>query len=106
MRPDILSFAEKMEDAMSRHDIIKADSWKYIDEQYLWNKLYEEFEEAITSQFPADELVDLANICMMLYHRVSESGALDKDLLEQIEGGQRDDVEIRDFEELAKELGI
>ena len=31
---------------------------------------------------------------------------IDEDILEQIEEGKRDDVEIRDFEELAEELGI
>ena len=31
---------------------------------------------------------------------------IDDDILEQIEEGKRDDAEIRDFEELAKELGI
>jgi len=30
----------------------------------------------------------------------------DKDLMEQIEEGKKDDVKILDFEELAKELGI
>jgi len=31
---------------------------------------------------------------------------IEEDILEQIEEGQRDDAEIRDFEELAEELGI
>jgi len=31
---------------------------------------------------------------------------IDDDILEQIEEGQRDDAEIRNFEELAEELGI
>jgi len=31
---------------------------------------------------------------------------IDEDILEQIEEGQRDDAEIRDFEELAEELEI
>ena len=31
---------------------------------------------------------------------------IDDDILEQIEEGKRDDTEIRDFEELVKELGI
>jgi len=31
---------------------------------------------------------------------------IDDDILEQIEEGKRDDAEIRDFEELAEELGI
>jgi PHD/YefM family antitoxin component YafN of YafNO toxin-antitoxin module len=30
----------------------------------------------------------------------------DRDLMHQIEEGKREDVKIRDFEELAKELGI
>ena len=30
----------------------------------------------------------------------------DKDLMEQIEEGKKDDVKILDFEELSKELGI
>jgi len=31
---------------------------------------------------------------------------IEEDILEQIEERQRDDAEIRDFEELAEELGI
>jgi len=31
---------------------------------------------------------------------------IDDDIMEQIEEGQRDDAEIRNFEELAEELGI
>jgi len=30
----------------------------------------------------------------------------DKDLMEQIEKGKKDNVKIRDFEELARELGV
>ena len=30
----------------------------------------------------------------------------DKDLMEQIEEGKKDNVKIRDFEELARELGV
>ena len=30
----------------------------------------------------------------------------DRDLMQQIEEGKRENIEIRDFEELAKELGI
>jgi len=68
IRPDILSFAKKMELVMKRHDFVKGDSWKDIDEEYLWRKLKEEFDEAMASRF-SEELIDLANVCMMLYYR-------------------------------------
>jgi len=68
IRPNILSFAKKMELVMKRHDLVKGDSWKDLDEEYLWDKLQEEFDEVVASRF-SKELIDLANICMVLYHR-------------------------------------
>jgi len=42
-------------------------------------------------------------------HETEEDWAvteIDDDILEQIEEGQRDDVKIRDFEDIADDLGI
>lgn len=42
----------------------------------------------------------------MNYQIAHDETEIDDDILEQIEEGQGDDAEIRDFEELAEELGI
>ncbi|AKB51762.1 hypothetical protein MSBRW_2509 [Methanosarcina barkeri str. Wiesmoor] len=86
IRLEILGFAAAMERTMRKHDPEKGESWMYCDLEFLINKLKEEFEEVITSidgeQSPKiskntiDELVDLANIAMMLRYRGIFSGAL------------------------------
>jgi len=86
IRPEILGFAAAMERTMRKHDLKKGDSWTDCDIEFLITKLKEEFGEVITSidseQSPKiskdtiDELVDLANIAMMLRYRGILSGAL------------------------------
>jgi len=68
MRDEIKEFAEMMEACMLRHDGVKADSWKTIEKAFLWKKLREEFNEAVQEP-DREELVDLANIAMMLWQR-------------------------------------
>jgi len=41
-----------------------------------------------------------------LTHKSFLVETIDDDIMKQIEEGQRDDAEIRDFEELVEELGI
>lgn len=81
-RPEIIEFAEAMEKVMSRNDKEKGDSWKTCDMDFLVNKLKEEIREWEEDNdyneryglSPADmeELVDIANVCMMLFQRIKE----------------------------------
>ena len=70
LRPSLQSFSRAMELVLMQHDLVKGDSWQSIAEGDLWIKLHEEFTEATHSK-SSEELIDLANICMMLYHRRS-----------------------------------
>ena len=65
---EIEMFAMAMETTMSRHAKNKGDSWKWCDIDFLKNKLKEEFREYQESG-DKHELVDIANICMMLFNR-------------------------------------
>ena len=50
----------------------KGDSWVTCDIEFLEKKLREEIEEYHKGEGrmkSAHELVDIANVCMMLYHR-------------------------------------
>lgn len=71
MRDEIKTFAEQMEWVMSENDISKGDSWKTCDLKFLEEKLKEEiteyFEDGITH-----ELIDIANMAMMLWNRKKE----------------------------------
>jgi len=74
MRPEIQQFAEEMEKVMAKHDQKKGDTWKEPDERndtFLWGKLKEEYLECVSAENEEGprELVDLANICMMLWTR-------------------------------------
>ena len=72
MREEIKEFAEEMERVMKEHDRYKKDSWKTCNLGYLEKKLVEEYKEWKdgTVLLPAKvEVIDVANICMMLFHR-------------------------------------
>ena len=82
IRPEILAFAEAMENTMREHDGNKGDSWKTCDIFFLVEKLAEEYTEADTAfdnfvhhDFQSGdlhfqtELVDLANVSAMLWNR-------------------------------------
>ena len=82
VRPEIVEFAIEMEMVMEEHDSKKGDSWKEpskTDIDFLYSKLAEEFAEVIAAEHGygekgvTKELLDLANITMMLFHRISES---------------------------------
>lgn len=78
MRPEIREFAEKMEEVMSMNDPKKGESWKTCSIEFLEQKLDEEYSEYrkegdFISDFcldPEKELVDIANVCMMLWNRL------------------------------------
>lgn len=77
IRKEIMRFAQEMEKIMSKHDKIKSDSWNDCSIRYLFDKLEEEWEEASIAFFnevdypkTRKELIDLSNICMMLWHRL------------------------------------
>ena len=66
------AFVMQMKVVLHRHEKLKGNSWSDCDIQFLENKLKEEFEEyedANRHSAKAEELVDIANICMMLYNR-------------------------------------
>ena len=76
MREEIRIFAEQMEKVMSEHDKEKGDSWKTMNITNLMDMLVEESEEVEEeiswdySKRLKDEVVDLANFCMMVWNRI------------------------------------
>ena len=72
MREEIKEFAEEMEKVMQKHDRYKKDSWKTCNLEYLEKKLVEEYKEWKDGNVLCplkNEVVDIANVCMMLFHR-------------------------------------
>jgi NTP pyrophosphatase (non-canonical NTP hydrolase) len=77
IRPEILQFAQQMELIMRKHDGNKGDSWKTCNVKFLISKLDEEYYEFFRetahksgiSESCAGELVDVANVAMMLWNR-------------------------------------
>ena len=74
LRKDVREFAEAMEKTLQKHDPKKGDSWKTLSTHYLWQCLNQEWNEVNTTNLNNGnrEFVDLANVCMMLYHRKKE----------------------------------
>ena len=73
VRKEIVEFTDEMERVMSKHDKKKGDSWKSCDVRHLDNKLCEEFREwDETNKCSNEELVDIANMCMMLWNRLKQ----------------------------------
>jgi len=71
-RDEIVAFAVEMERIMQEHDAVKGDTWKTCGLGFLDGKLQEEISEYVDSpcrSSKCDELVDIANICMMLHYR-------------------------------------
>jgi len=67
-RKAVLVFADAMEDVLRKHDSVKGDTWTFCDPRFLESKLTEEFQEWQGSHDPR-ELVDLANLAMMVWTR-------------------------------------
>lgn len=72
MRKEVIEFAEEMERVLQKHDTKKGDSWKALPLYSLQKKLMEEYKEAIGRETPS-EFVDVANVCLMLWHRTKTS---------------------------------
>jgi len=73
-RTEILTFADAMEAEMSRHDAEKGDSWKECDINELSDGMGEAVEQWWNNyeygyEQDADHYLDIANFCMMLWHR-------------------------------------
>jgi hypothetical protein len=63
-------FAVACETKLKKHDGDWGDVWKTCDADLLHGKLFEELGEWIkTGQVDRKELVDVANMCMMLWYR-------------------------------------
>ena len=65
---DVGMLVMAMESTLKRHEKAKGDSWKTCDIKFLENKLEEEYLEWAGNK-DKHELVDIANICMMLFNR-------------------------------------
>lgn len=66
------SFVEQMKLKLNINQEKKGDSWVTCDIKFMEDKLMEEINEYYAEKGDmkrAKELVDIANICMMLYHR-------------------------------------
>lgn len=79
IRPEIMSFAESMEQIMKVQDATKGDSWKRMYQSELYDMLRDEVIELRDSWIQSDidnckkELVDIANFCMMLKERLEDA---------------------------------
>lgn len=71
IRPEIMKFAEHMEVIMRVHDDKKGDSWKTMRIIDLKNMMAKEWLEYTRFEHET-ELIDIANFCMMIWHRESE----------------------------------
>ena len=72
VRPSVRTFAKAMEAKLKLNDHKKI-GWDTCDLEYLDQRLIQEFQE-YTQSVQAEELVDIANFCMMLYSRKMETG--------------------------------
>jgi len=75
MRKEIKEFAEVMEKEMQRHDPKKGDSWKSMPIEGLKDILegaIEDYRYAGDYWEEMEELIDIANLAMMLWHRCKE----------------------------------
>lgn len=72
LRDELKTFCDAIEDALSKHDPAKGDSWKTIEIKYLRLKLIEEISEYLGSH-KKEEIVDIGAICMMLYNKENDS---------------------------------
>ena len=77
IREDIHYFADEMEKIMRKHDSMKGDTWKRMDDDYLIEKLKEEYNEVIETR-KIEEFIDLANICMMYCCRTERNVVVKK----------------------------
>ena len=76
-RKELREFAAAMELELQRHDPLKGDSWKRMNHNqltFMLGTVIGRFHKLTTLTLdPAQmraELVDMANVAMMLYHRL------------------------------------
>lgn len=74
IREVIKAFSLKMEKKMAKNDDTKGDSWKSMTKEELRQGLYDEimeFEKSLEKNEldPKEELVDIADYCMMLHFK-------------------------------------
>lgn len=78
MREEIKEFAEAMEEKMKLRERDWGDEWKELDVLFLYRRLDNEYNELHTYMMQTRpepiqrELVDVANFCMFLWHRLEE----------------------------------
>lgn len=72
MREEIQNFAEEMERVMEDNSQDKGESWKRMSLGDLNEKLKEELEEWDDEIYSKEELVDIADCCMMLWNRLDQ----------------------------------
>ena len=74
----IQAFADEMQLVMSKHDEDKGESWMDCPAKYLLDGLDTEIEELAKARGNLnianvrEELVDIANYCMMLWNRLDD----------------------------------
>jgi len=86
MRKEIEEFGQAMDDEMATHDDERGDEWRELTVNFLIQRLANEYHEFLSALAAQDanrnydknkarkELVDTANFCMMLWHRLSDGG--------------------------------
>lgn len=87
LRPEVLAFAQAIEQAMRKNDPKKGDSWKGCEVSFLECKLEEEYGEAAEVYYDSmkmtfdpstwkneftGELADLGAVVMMLWNRIKD----------------------------------
>jgi len=68
IRKEIQGFAEAMERVMRQHDGDKGETWKDLSFETLQILMLKEVEETKLLDAKLGEWVDVANLCMMIYH--------------------------------------
>lgn len=71
MEEEVKIFVEKMKEKYNDKVQQYGDSWKYCEIEFLDNRLTGEFVEYVKSGNPK-ELLDIANVCWMIYARKKE----------------------------------
>jgi hypothetical protein len=81
LRAEVREFAEEMEKILRKHDHAKADSWKSeLTIEELADRLevqYDGWIHADNEDNDQQRCIDMANYCMMLYHRIKMGVAAD-----------------------------
>ena len=78
MHDALYHFCDQMELVLDEHYPKKGETWQTNTIGQLEERLIEEFDEWKKSNSPlqsAEELIDVANFCMFLYHRYVDEWA-------------------------------